>query len=154
MKLNSHTRIRTCSHFRADTGYFFIIFMYTHSYLCGRCGRTISPPSSQQFIFLWFMKCPLVAPQSIDVTSAPIAFFAVDCDAAFISSMESNAGLLHDRREVYALDYNPTLATPHCNMKYDLSYSGWYIIEYCYMIFWNGVGFFFPMSILFCFSWS
>ena len=39
---------------------------------------------------LWCMKRPLVAPQSTYISSASIAFCPVDCDATYISSMESN----------------------------------------------------------------
>ena len=56
---------------------------------------------------LWFMKCSLVAPQSNHVSSASIAFCPVDCDAALISNMESNAGVC-DRREVNTMDHNPS----------------------------------------------
>ena len=47
---------------------------------------------------------------SATIDPASIAFCPADCDTIFISSMESNAGLLCDRREVYsyALDLNPT----------------------------------------------
>ena len=55
------------------------------------------------------MTCPLVEPQSTHVSSASLAFGSSDCDATFFSIMESNARLLRDAREVYALDHNPTV---------------------------------------------
>ena len=54
------------------------------------------------------MNSPLVEPKSTQVSSVSITFCPVDCVATSISSMESNAGLLGDRREIYALDHNPT----------------------------------------------
>ena len=60
---------------------------------------------------LWFLKCPMVVPQSIDVSSVLISFCPVDCDAVFIAFMESNARLSCDKREIYALDYSPNSNT-------------------------------------------
>ena len=51
------------------------------------------------------MKCPLVAPQSTQISAASIALCPADYDATFASNMESNTRHLRDRREVYALDH-------------------------------------------------
>ena len=83
-------------------------FMHTHIHTCM---GIVSRPSR---LFLLSSSSFIVHEMSTSSTttdsrySASIAFWPVDCDVACISSMESNAGLLRDRWEVYALDHNPT----------------------------------------------
>ena len=78
MKCNTHTHIHTGSLFGVDT---VLFHAYTHSHFWWGC-----EPNDNLYSFLsavrllWFMKCPLVAPQSTHVISASFSFFADDCD--------------------------------------------------------------------------
>ena len=109
------THIHKGSHFGSDTVCFFLYFTCTPSILVWKLWA--DHLTSFEFFsaahLLWLMKCPLVALQLTHFSSAPISFCPTECDVTFISSTESNAGLLHDRQEVYGLDHNPTTYIPH-----------------------------------------
>ena len=68
--------------------YRYLFHVYTHSYLCGELWADHLASFFSAVRLLWFMKCPLVAPQSTHVSSASIAFCPADCNATFISSMD------------------------------------------------------------------
>ena len=91
VKYNTRAHIHRGCHFDEYTVYF--LFMHTHIYTCvGILSGSSHITSFHSGVrLLSFMKCPQVAPQLTHVSSA-FTFCPIDCDATFLSSMESKAG--------------------------------------------------------------
>ena len=102
VKYNTYIHIHIVSRFGADTFFYIRKNSYIHTYV-----GVVSRPSRFSTVWcLWFMKCPLVAPQSAHFSLASIAFCPADCGISLVSTIESNAGLLCDRQFIRFILWN------------------------------------------------